>query len=465
VRQVVEIDTGVAVLADDYWSALKGRELLDIEWDDSSAETRSSSTILAEYRELVQTPGVVAESEGDADASLNAAGDTVESVFEFPYLAHAQMEPVNCVAQVDGSKAELWYGCQGASADQMAIAQLLGGRLEDVKINTVFAGGGFGRRANPFSDYVLEAVRVAQQAQGTPVKLVWSREDDMQGGFYRPAFVHSLSAVVDDEGLPTALQARVAGQSIMAGTPLEAMGVINGIDTASVEGLTELSYHVPNRQIELHSPQVGVPVQWWRSVGNTHTAFSKEVFIDSLARRAGRDPVEYRLALLANNPRETAVLKLAAERAGWGQRELPAGWGRGVAIHTSFGSTVAEVVEVSVQGSEFKVERVVAAIDCGLAINPNVVKAQVEGAIAYGLSAALADELTLTDGVVDQTNFHTYRVLRMSDMPVVETHIMASGNAPSGVGEPGTPPIAPAVANALADATGQTLTRLPLKLA
>lgn len=463
VEQVFEIENGVAVLAKDYWTAIKGRELLEIEWDDSAAETRSSGTILSQYRELVDEPGIIAEREGDVASQLNQ-GDSVEAVFEFPYLAHAQMEPMNCVAKVDGQRAELWYGCQGATSDQMAIAQLLGGKIEDVKIHTVFAGGGFGRRANPFSDYVLEAVRVARGAQGKPVKLVWSREDDMQAGFYRPAFVHKLSAAVDDQGMPTAFQARLAGQSIMMGTNMESMSVVDGVDNASVEGLVHLSYQVPNRQVEVHNTQAGVPVQWWRSVGNTHTAFSKEVFIDSLARKAGQDPVEYRLSLLKHNPRETAVLKLAAEKAEWGSRELPEGWGRGVAVHTSFGSTVAEIVDVSVQGTEFKVERVVAAVDCGIAVNPNIIRAQIEGGIAYGLSAALADEVTLTDGNVDQTNFHNYRVLRMNDMPEVEVHILPSGNAPSGVGEPGTPPVAPAVANALAAATGQILTRLPLRL-
>jgi isoquinoline 1-oxidoreductase beta subunit len=251
----------------------------------------------------------------------------------------------------------------------------------------------------------------------------------------------------------------------MEGTPLAAMMMVNGIDMTSVEGLSDLAYEIPEKQVELHSPATGVPVQWWRSVGHTHTAFSKEVFIDVLARKAGQDPVAYRLGLLRNNPRETAVLQLAAEKAGWGSTELPAGWGRGVAVHTSFGSTVAEIVDVSVQGTNFKVERVVAAIDCGIAVNPNVVRAQVESAIAYGLSAALADEVTLTGGNVDQDNFHTYRVLRMNAMPQVEVHIVPSTNAPSGVGEPGTPPIAPAVANALAAVTGQVLTRLPLKLA
>ncbi len=465
VERVFAIDTGVVVLARDYWSATKGRELLQVEWDDSQAETRSSTDILAHYRELVDTEGAVATSEGNVAATLSQSREVHELVFEFPYLAHAQMEPMNCVARVDGNAAEMWYACQSATGDQAAIAQLLGTGIENVKINTVFAGGGFGRRANPASDYVLEAVRIAREVQSTPVKLVWSREDDMRAGYYRPAYVHKLTAGVNVNGRPTAIQVRVAGQSIMAGTPLAAMMMVNGIDMTSVEGLSDLAYEIPERQVELHSPTNGVPVQWWRSVGHTHTAFSKEVFIDVLARKAGQDPVAYRLGLLRNNPRETAVLQLAAEKAGWGSTELPAGWGRGVAVHTSFGSTVAEIVDVSVQGSSFKVERVVAAIDCGIAVNPNVVRAQVESAIAYGLSAALADEVTLTGGNVDQDNFHTYRVLRMNAMPQVEVHIVPSTNAPSGVGEPGTPPIAPAVANALAAVTGQVLTRLPLKLA
>ncbi|MDP1932682.1 MAG: xanthine dehydrogenase family protein molybdopterin-binding subunit [Gammaproteobacteria bacterium] len=464
VTNVFQIDTGVVVLANDYWSAIKGRELLKIEWDDSAAETRSTSTILEQYRGLVDTQGAVAASQGNAGATLSQASNVEELVFEFPYLAHAQMEPMNCVAKVDGNAAEMWYGCQSATGDQAAIAQLLGIAPANVKINTLFAGGGFGRRANPASDYVLESVRIAQQVPGTPVKLVWSREDDMQGGYYRPAYAHKLTAALDSNGKPSAIQIRVAGQSIMAGTSMAAMMMVDGIDITSVEGLSDLSYEIPERQVELHSPTNGVPVQWWRSVGHTHTAFSKEVFIDALARKAGADPVQYRLDLLQNNPRETAVLKLAAEKAEWGTKVLPAGWGRGVAVHTSFGSTVAEIVDVSVTGNTFKVERVVAVIDCGIAVNPNVVRAQVESAIAYGLSAALADEVTLTDGNVDQTNFHTYRVLRMDAMPEVETHIIASTNPPSGVGEPGTPPIAPAVANALAAITGQTLTRLPLKL-
>jgi isoquinoline 1-oxidoreductase beta subunit len=465
VVNVFEIDNGVVVLANDYWTANMGRQDLVVEWDNSNAETRSTSDILGEYRGLVETTGAIAESEGDVDGVLSHSSDTHELVFEFPYLAHAQMEPMNCVAKVDGKSAELWYGCQSATGDQMAIAEHLGSQLTDIKIHTLFAGGGFGRRANPASDYVLEAVRIAEKVPGIAVKLVWSREDDMKAGYYRPAYVHKLSAALDSDGMPEALQVRVAGQSIMEGTPMAAMMMVNGIDMTSIEGLAEMSYEIPERQVELHTTKVGVPVQWWRSVGNTHTAFSKEVFIDALARKAGKDPIEYRLGLLKNNPRETAVLKLVAEKAGWGTKVLPEGWGRGVAVHTSFGSTVAEIADVSVDGDTFKVERVTVVVDCGIAVNPNVIKAQIESGVAYGLSAALDDELTLTNGIVDQTNFHNYRVLRMNAMPEVEVHILPSNNAPSGVGEPGTPPIAPAVANALAAATGRVLTRLPLKLA
>ncbi|MDX1491653.1 MAG: xanthine dehydrogenase family protein molybdopterin-binding subunit [Pseudohongiellaceae bacterium] len=464
VQDVFEIENGIVVLAKDYWTASRARQDLVIEWDDSAAEKRSSSDILGRYRALVETPGVLAESEGDVNAALEKSTNNKELVFEFPYLAHAQMEPMNCVAKVEGKKAELWYGCQSATGDQLAIAQHLGTSPADIKINTVFAGGGFGRRANPVSDYVLETVQIAEKVPGIPIKLVWSREDDMQAGYYRPAYVHKLSAALKDNGSVEALRVRVAGQSIISGTTLAELMLVNGIDMTSIEGLAEMSYEIPERQVELHTTQVGVPVQWWRSVGNTHTAFSKEVFIDYLAREAGVDPIEYRLSLLEHNPRETAALKLVAEKAGWGTKQLPKGWGRGVAVHTSFGSSVAEIAEVSVEGDSFKVEKVYVAVDCGIAVNPSIIKAQIEGGIAYGLSAALDDELTLTDGNVDQTNFHNYRVLRMSAMPEVEVHIVPSQNAPSGVGEPGTPPIAPAVANAIASVTGNTLTRLPLKL-
>ncbi len=464
VEHVFAIDTGVAVVARDYWSATRGRERLSVQWDESAAETRGTDEILQAYHQLLASPGAVAESEGDVAGALAKARNSVTHRFEFPYLSHAQMEPINCVVQVNGTRATAWYGCQSATGDQAAIAAQIGGRPEDVTIHTVFAGGGFGRRANPVSDYPLEATRIAQQVPGVPVKLVWSREDDMQGGYYRPAYVHDFAAVLGDDGLPEAIRIRVAGQSIMQGTFLEA-SIVNGIDASSIEGLENMAYAIPQRQVELHTTRVGVPVQWWRSVGNTHTAFSKEVFIDALAREAGQDPVAYRLALLGNNPRETAVLRLAAEKAQWGSKPLPAGWGRGVAVHTSFGSTVAEIVDVSVSGDSFKVEHVVAVIDCGLAVNPDVVRAQVEGGIAFGLSAALEDEITLTQGRVDQSNFHNYQVLRMHQMPTVEVHILPSDADPSGVGEPGTPPIAPAVANALSAITGKTFTRLPLRLA
>lgn len=464
VEAVLQIDSGIAVLARDYWTATRGRDALSIQWDDSNAEMRGSRELLAQYRALLETPGVVAEQTGDAEATLSAAGNTLEASFEYPYLSHAPMEPMNCVARVDGTSAELWYGCQFQTIDQQVVAELIGGQPEDVEIHTLLAGGGFGRRANPFSDYIVETVNIARQLPGRPIKLVWSREDDIQGGYYRPAFVHRLSASLGADGKPEAFKARLVGQSIMAGTPLADMSITEGVDFSSVEGLVDLAYQVPHRQVELHSPEVGIPVQWWRSVGNTHTAFSKEVFIDLLAREAGVDPVAYRLSLLQHNPKESAVLRMAADKAGWGSTAVPADTGRGVAVHSSFGSSVAEIVDVSRDGDSFRVDRVVAVIDCGTVVNPDIVKAQVEGAIALGLSTALGDELTLTDGLVDQSNFHDYQVLRMNAMPEVEVYFIESDLPPTGVGEPGTPPIAPAVANALAALTGQTFTRLPLRL-
>lgn len=464
VEHVFNMDTAVAVLAKDYWTALKAKKALKIEWDDSDAEHRSTGNILAAYRELVEVPGTAAETAGDADALLANAADKQELVFEFPFLSHAQMEPLNCVAVVNGNKAELTYGCQSHTQDQAAVAALIGTDIKNVTIKTVFAGGGFGRRANPHSDYVLETVRIAQRLPGIPVKLVWSREDDMEAGYWRPAYVHKLSASLDNSGKPEAIQIRVAGQSIMEGTQLADRAIINGIDMSSMEGLVGLTYEVPNRQVELHTTDVGVPVQWFRSVGNTHTAFSKEVFIDQLAAAAGADPLEYRLSLLAGNEKESEVLNFIAQKADWFNTVLPDGWGRGLAIHSSFGSTVAQVVDVSIDGNDFTVQRVIAAVHVGTAVNPDIVRAQAEGAIALGLSSALGDEVTMTDGIVDQNNFHTYQVLRMNKMPDVEVHIVPSDAHPTGIGEPATPVIAPAVANAIAAATGKRLTRLPLRL-
>ncbi len=464
VVDVVQIPSGIAVLATDFWSAKKGRDLLSIDWDESAAFAGSTDDILREYRALAEQPGAVARTDGDATEALANATTVVEAVFDMPYLAHAAMEPMNAVALVNDAGCEIWNGEQFHTVDQATVAAALGLKPEQVKINMLLAGGSFGRRANPHSDYVLEAAQIAKARRGTPVKLVWTREDDTRAGYYRPLYVHKVRAGLDASGNPVAWEQRIVGQSIGKGTAFEAFIVKDGIDATSVEGASTLPYQIPNMQVELHTVDQGVPVQWWRSVGHTHTAFSTEVIIDELARAAKQDPVDFRLKLLAQHPRHLGVLKLAAEKADWGS-ELPKGWGRGVAVHESFNSFVAQVAEVSVQDNgSFKVERVVCAVDCGLAINPDIIRAQMEGGIGFGLSAALLSEITLKDGQVVQSNFHDYQVLRINQMPTIEVHIVPSAEPPTGVGEPGTPPIAPAVANALSAVTGQRFQHLPLKL-
>ncbi len=371
-------------------------------------------------------------------------------------------------------RCEIWNGEQFQGLDHGAVAKAVGLKPEQVTLNMLYAGGSFGRRANPNSDYVLEAVEIAKSLAkagkpGIPVKLVWTREDDMRGGYYRPAFYHTLKAGLDAKGNVVAWQHRLVGQSIMAGTPMQGM-VKDGIDPVSVEGAANLPYAIPNLMVDLHTPSVAVPVQWWRSVGSTHTAYSTETFIDELAKAAGKDPFEFRRALLAGHMRHLAVLELAAKQAGWGSPLAPgkAGEqrGRGIAVHESFDTVVAQVAEVTVRKDDsFSVDRVVCAVDCGIAVNPDVVRAQMEGGIGFGLSAALYGAITLKDGAVEQSNFHDYPVLRINEMPKVEVHIVPSAAKPTGVGEPATPVIAPAVANAIAAATGKRIRTLPMKLA
>jgi len=468
VEQVVEIPSGLAVLGRDFWSAKLGRDALaaTVAWDESQAFRLGSEGILARYRDLSGKPGLVARKEGDAETALAGAAKVVEAEFTFPYLAHAAMEPIDCVIAPDDDGVRVLNGEQFQTADQAAVAGVLGLKPEQVKIEMLFAGGSFGRRANPLSDFPVEAAEIFKAAGGkVPIKLQWTREDDTRGGWYRPLFLHRLRAGLDGEGRPVAWQHRIVGQSIVAGTAFEKMLVVDGVDQTSVEGAANLPYAIPNLLTDLHSPKLPVPVQWWRSVGSTHTAFAVECLIDELATAAGRDPVEYRMELLEGHPRHQGVLKLAAEKAGWGT-PLPDGRSRGVAVHESFNSYVAQVVEVTVRkGAAFRVDRVVIAVDCGVAVNPDVVKAQMEGGMGFGLSAALMSELTLQDGRVEQSNFHDYQVLRMDRMPEVEVHIVPSAEPPTGVGEPATPVIAPALANALAAATGQRLRSLPLKLA
>jgi isoquinoline 1-oxidoreductase beta subunit len=461
VVDVVNLGNAVAVIGKDFWSAKSARDLLKIEWDESNAFTQGSDEIMADYKKLADAKGLVARNEGSANEALQNA-DVVAADFEFPYLAHSALEPMNCVALVNEQDCEIWNGDQMQTVDQMVIAGTLGLKPEQVKINTLLAGGSFGRRANPSSDYVVEAVNIARTKPGVPVKLVWTREDDTQGWYYRPMYLHRLRGSVNESGKPNAWYQHIVGQSIMKGTAFESFGVKNGIDSTSVEGAANLPYQVENLQVELSTTDIPVPVQWWRSVGHTHTAFATEVFLDQLAHKGGQDPYELRRELLQNHPRHLGVLELVAKKADW-SKKLPKNWGKGIAVHESFKSFVAQVAEVSVnEDGSFKVERIVCVVDCGIAVNPDIIVAQMEGGIGYGLSAALVSEITLEKGRVKQSNFHDYQVLRMNQTPKIEVHIMPSAEMPTGVGEPGTPPVAPAIANALMAVTGKSFTKLPL---
>jgi isoquinoline 1-oxidoreductase subunit beta len=464
VKAVVEVPSGVAVVAENFWSARLGRDALEIEWDPGEGGTLDTEALARTYRETATRPGARAKAAGDVAAALPKAAKVVEAEYDFPYLAHAPMEPLNCTVRIGPDKCEVWTGTQFQTLDQATAAQITGLKPTQVEIHTQFLGGGFGRRATPTSDFVREAVHVAKAAN-LPVKTVWTREDDMRGGYYRPQFYHKVKVGLDAQGAPLAWQHSIVGQSFVIGTPFEGM-VRNGIDPTAVEGVSDSPYidDVPNHLVELHLPRLPVPTLWWRSVGHTHTAFVMETLMDELARAARQDPLAYHRARLARHPRLLAVLNLAAARAGWGTPP-PAGRFRGLAVHESFGSYVGQVAEVSVADGSIRVHRIVAAIDCGTAVNPAGVVAQLESAVVYALSAALHGEITLREGKVQQSNFHDYRPLRMHEMPVVEAHVVPSTERPSGVGEPGVPPVAPSVANAVFAATGKRLRRLPLRLA
>ncbi|MDZ7632211.1 MAG: xanthine dehydrogenase family protein molybdopterin-binding subunit [Gemmatimonadaceae bacterium] len=458
VTDVVQIPNGVAVLAEHFWAAKLGRDAVTVEWDESKANTLGVAEIMTQFRNAALTPGIGIRNDGDAEAAIASAAKTVEATYEFPFLAHASMEPLNCVVELKKDSATIWNGNQFPTVDRAAVAGVFGFRPEQVTMNTVFAGGSFGRRANPKSDYVVEAATIAKAIEGrAPVKLVWTREDDTAAGYFRPAMLHRLRGGIDAAGTPTAWWQRVVGQSMMAGTMFESK---DGKDASSYEGASDHVYAIENVFVDAVYPKVGVPVQWWRSVGHTHTAFAVEMFIDELAKAAGKDPLEFRRTLLAKDARRLGVLNLAAEKAGWGT-PLPAGRARGIAVHKSFDSYVAEVAEVSMVGGTPRVHRVTCAVDCGIVVNPDVVRAQVEGAVAFGLGAALFGQIAIDDGRVVSTNFDRYRVLRMNEMPQVDVHIVTSSEAPTGIGEPGTPPIGPAVANALLALTGTPTRTLP----
>jgi len=471
VVDVVQIPQGVAVLASDTWSAKTGRDALLVNWDESKAFKLGSDEIFARYKEMAKKPGLVAKQTGDTDKAFAGAAKVVTAAFDFPYLAHAAMEPMNCVVRLNADSCEVWNGEQFQTVDQGRVAALFGLPVEQVKLNMLYAGGSFGRRASTQSDYVLEAAHIVKAINGrAPVKLVWLREDDMRAGYYRPLFHHALEAALDGNGQLIGWRHRLVGQSILTGSPFEKVMVKDGIDHVSVEGASNLPYAIPNLTVDLHTPSdIAVPVLWWRSVGSSHTAYSTEVFIDEVAAAMGKDPLALRLELLAEHPRHAAVLKLAADQAGWGKPLKAANGerrGRGIAVHESFNSFVAQVAEVTVKkDGSIKVDRVVCAVDCGTAINPDNIRSQVEGAVGFALSAALHGEITLKEGRVEQGNFDSYAPLRIGEMPLVEVHIVASTAAPTGIGEPGVPPVAPAVANAIAAATGKRLRKMPFNTA
>jgi isoquinoline 1-oxidoreductase subunit beta len=460
VKDVVQIGSGVAVVADTYWNAKKGRDALKVVWDDGPLARESSETIRAKFVSLANKPGVTARNDGNAASALARGAKKLEAVYEVPYLAHACMEPMNTAAHVRSDGVTVWSPTQyqmGNGLGVRGIASKLTGIPEDkVEVHTTYLGGGFGRRFE--LDFVIDAVE-ASKAMKAPVKVIYSREDDIQHDFYRPATYNRLAAALDGSGAPMAWSHRIVGPSIFGRFgPLE-----KGIDGSSVEAAAEMPYAVPNVKVEWVRAEPGIPVGFWRSVGNSQNSFIVESFIDELAHAAGKDPFEFRRALLEKHPRHKAVLELAAGKAGWG-KPLPQGHARGIAVQESFGSYVAEVAEVSVSPEgKAKVHKIVCAVDCGIVVNPDIVVAQMESGIVYGLSAALTGEITIKDGRVVQGNFDDYPVLRMNDMPVVEVHIVKSTEPPGGVGEPGTPPAAPAVCNAIYALTGKRVRKLPIR--
>jgi isoquinoline 1-oxidoreductase beta subunit len=464
VVDVVQTPRGIAVVGTNMWNALKGRDAVTVEWDEGKAEKRGSIEIMEEYRKLAGQPGVaIARSDGDLEPAMAGAAKTLEATFEFPFLAHAALEPLNAVARMNADGTlEVWGGHQIPDLYQFAASQIAEIAPDKVRLHVMKTGGGFGRRATPDSDVIIEAVAVAKAiGWKAPVKVQWTREDDMRGGRYRPMYVHALKAGLDAEGNLIAWRNHIVGQSILKGTIFEGGLVKNGIDLTSVEGAANIPYAIPNLRVELTTTDVAIPVLWWRAVGSTHTAYAVEAFLDEVAEAAGKDPVAFRLALLKDKPRHAGVLSLAAEKAGW-PAKAPEGQFRGVALAESFFTYVAQIADVSVgDDGRVKVHRVVCAVDCGTPINPDQIRAQMEGGIGFGLGAILKSELTLTAGAVDQGNFDGYDVLRLEEMPAVEVYIVPSAESPTGVGEPGVPPIGPAVANAVYAATKKRIRALP----
>jgi isoquinoline 1-oxidoreductase beta subunit len=460
VETIVEIPTGVAVVANSFWVAQTASDLLSIDWDESDAFKMSSRDIVEQFKVIADTDGVLARDEGSIEDAFVASEKTLEAEFEFPFLAHATMEPLNCVVRWSGDKCKIWSGTQTQTSDQADAADILGVDLENVEVVTLLAGGGFGRRG--CTDFTREALEIAKVLgpSDAPVKLMWTREDDMQAGMYRPLTFHRLRAGIDASGNINAWRHRLVGQSIAAQAQPE--WIVNGVDAMSVNGAHNWLYDIPNVRVETHSPELPIPVLWYRGVGGTHAVYSVETFLDEIAALAGRDPLEYRLDMLKAEPRMAAVARMVAEKADWGS-SLDANQGRGIALWKLRGTYLGQVAEVSVHDdNSFSVDRVVTAVDCGFAVNPDVIRAQMEGGTGFGLSSTLGDAITFRDGYVEQDNFDQYPLLRIGQMPEIDVHIMPSSEAPSGVGELTAMAGGAAVANALHGVTGKRYRSLPI---
>ena len=448
---VKEVPSGVAVYATGMWPAIKGREALKVTWDDSAAEKRGTDQLAKEFSRTAKSPGALAGKSGDAMAALDKASKVIEREYVFPYLAHAPMEPLDGYLRWNARGAVVKMGAQSPTFDHFAFAKVLGLPPSKIRLEILYAGGSFGRRGEFDSKFAVELAHVAKAiGPDKPVKLVWTREDDIRGGAYRPLMVHRMRGAVKD-GKIAGWHNTIVGQSFMKGTALEGFAIKNGVDRTMVEGASNLLYDIGDFQCDLHMPDIGVPVLWWRSVGHTHTGYAVECFVDELLQAAGQDPVAGRLAMMGKHRRAAGVLRAVAKMANWKGPEVKNGRARGVAVVESFRSYVAQIAEVSMSKEDGpKVHKVWAAVDCGVAVNPDIVRAQIEGGIGFGIGHVLYASIGMDKGRVAQSNFDSYRSLRINEMPEVEVKIVPSKANPTGIGEPGVPPIGPAVANALA---------------
>lgn len=458
VKDVFQISDGIAVVADNTWNAMQGRKALDVQWDEGPNASASTESIFKSFADACETPGVVSRKEGDAAAAMSSAAQKVEAVYQAPYEAHATMEPMNCTAYIQADRADVWAPTQFQTPSQMTAAKIAGIAQDKAFVHTTFLGGGFGRRG--WSDFVTEACEISKH-MNAPAQVTWSREDDTQHDYYRPASYVKIAAAVGPDGNPTAFTARVACDSISRWF-FGPDAVKNGMDSSSVEGISDTPYDIPNILVDYHMVNGPIPMGFWRSVGASQNGFFEESFIDELAHAAKKDPYEYRKALLSKKPRHLGVLNLVAEKSGWG-KPLPKGRYRGIAVVEAFSTYVAEVAEVSVDKDGVKVHKVTVALDCGRVVNPNIIRQQAVGGVVFGLTQTLKGEITIDKGRVQQANFDTYEPLRMNEMPEVEVHIVSSDEKPTGMGEPAVPPVAPAVCNAIFAATGKRIRRIPVK--